>query len=136
MKLDLIFSKIFIALTSLAFFNLTNAQDLVSNELIELFPAPQKSIDYSKPLKNSNNEAEFLISSVFLFYKTFISSQDKPSCIFTPSCSVYSVQAFKKKGIFLGWIYTFDRLSRCHPLVSPNQYPIDNKKQRYYDPVE
>ncbi len=121
------------------FFSFTkiHAQNLVDDDLKKLFKVHEHHVDYSKPLKNAKNEATMLISAVFLFYKTFISSQDKPSCVFTPSCSVYSMQAFQKKGLFMGWLYTFDRLTRCHPPLGKTQfYPFDNKTQRYYDPVE
>lgn len=92
--------------------------------------------DYKAPLKTSKNEFSVVISTGFLFYKTFISSQDKPSCIFTPSCSEYSVEAFKRKGPVIGLLQTFDRLSRCHGFVNPRHYPINPKNKLFYDPVD
>ena len=91
--------------------------------------------DYAAPIKESNNDISTIVSVGFLFYKSFISSQDNPSCVFTPSCSEYAVQAIHQKGFLVGWLMTFDRLSRCHGLVGHHHYPIDIEHKRYYDPV-
>jgi len=112
------------------------AQNLIDDDLRNLFPPPSSHHhDFAKPLKESKNEVQFLMSALFYIYKEFISSQDSPSCIFTPSCSVYSIQAFQKKGLFAGWLYTFDRLMRCHGFADPHQYPLDPKTRRFYDPL-
>lgn len=112
-------------------------QVLADPELCSLFDSRDTlQPDYSSPLKNSSRETEIIFSFGFLFYKTFISSQDTPSCVFTPSCSEYAVQAIREKGLIVGWLYSFDRLSRCHSLVHMDHYPFDNEKKRFYDPVE
>jgi uncharacterized protein len=84
---------------------------------------------------SNNNEAQLLASLFFLFYKQFISSQDMNSCVFTPSCSVYTMQSVKSKGFIIGIISGFDRLSRCHPL-GQKYYPIDPVTKKLYDPVQ
>jgi len=130
-------AKVFLGLVFFFLFFIANGQQIVDNELSKLFAyATPEKIDYSKPLKKSTNEIKMLLSATFLFYKKFISSQDKPSCVFSPSCSVYAIKAFQKKGFFLGWLYTFDRLSRCHPLVKPTHYKYNSKIQRYEDPID
>jgi len=48
-------------------------------------------------------------------YQTFISKLIPPSCIYYPSCSEYSKQAFLKHGLLLGLYLTISRLLRCHP---------------------
>lgn len=93
-------------------------------------------VDHTGHLTSATGDITILASAGFLIYKTFISSQDKPSCIFTPSCSEYAMQSIEKKGLFLGWLSAFDRLSRCHGLVDHKHYPVDPKKQRFYDPVD
>lgn len=114
-----------------------DAQTINYQELKSLFTSADTGRqDYGKALRESENEIDLTISTLFLTYKTLISSQDTPKCIFTPSCSVYAVQAYQKKGLFIGWLSTFDRLSRCHGLVDPRHYPIDPDKKRFYDPVE
>jgi putative component of membrane protein insertase Oxa1/YidC/SpoIIIJ protein YidD len=76
------------------------------------------------------------VTTGFLVYKTFISSQDKPSCVFTPSCSEYALESIRTKGLVLGWLNAFDRLSRCHGLVHHKHYEFDIEKMRYSDPLE
>jgi len=127
----------FVIVLNLIFVIEINGQSLADQELKTLFnSADTVSQDYAKPLRESDNEIDITVSTIFLFYKTFISSQDMPTCIFTPSCSEYAVEAFQKKGLFIGWLSTFDRLSRCHGLVKQNHYPFDFKKMRFYDPVQ
>lgn len=75
-----------------------------------------------------------VINAAFYIYKTFISSQDHMSCVFTPSCSEYAVQAIHKQGVILGLMNTFDRLTRCNGL-RPHDYAIDPRFQRFIDPV-
>lgn len=114
-----------------------NGQQIADHELKTLFNSTDTdSRNYVEPLRESENEIDIAVSTVFLFYKTFISSQDMPKCIFTPSCSEYAIEAFQKKGLFIGWLSTFDRLSRCHGLVKPDHYPFDLDKKRFYDPVQ
>ncbi|MCG6187508.1 membrane protein insertion efficiency factor YidD [Maribellus maritimus] len=102
-----------------------------------LFEAGEHVIPkYSSTGDKQKNELEFILATGFNTYKAFFSSQDNPSCVFYPSCSVYSVEAFQQKGLFLGTLYTFDRLSRCHRLVKANEYIYNPEKQRFYDPLK
>lgn len=84
---------------------------------------------------NNDNELEFIFSSLFLFYKSIISSQDGSRCTFTPSCSHYGLKAIKHYGFIRGGMATFDRLSRCNGL-SPENYEIDPKTKRLVDDVD
>jgi putative component of membrane protein insertase Oxa1/YidC/SpoIIIJ protein YidD len=112
------------------------AQINMDNEIKTLFrQADSVSHTYNMPLKESVNEFDILISLAFLVYKEVISSQDEPRCVFTPSCSEYAVEAFRKKGIVTGWLATFDRLSRCNRYALHSHYPFDKEKKRFYDPV-
>jgi putative membrane protein insertion efficiency factor len=74
--------------------------------------------------KNNQNEMQFTFSMFFLFYKSFISSQDNSRCNFTPSCSEYALQSIKKFGLLKGSLNAMDRLSRCNGLA-PEQYEVD-----------
>ena len=84
--------------------------------------------------KGVNSEVDFVFTSLFIFYKSFISSQDGNSCTFTPSCSEYMIQAIRKKGVILGTMAGFDRLTRCNGL-SPEKYGYDQEKHVLIDPV-
>ena len=66
------------------------------------------------------------------FYKTFISSQDIGSCVFIPSCSVYSYRSIKKRGLVIGLFATADRLCRCHP-YDTKWYKWDDRTQHLED---
>lgn len=48
-------------------------------------------------------------------YQLIISPWLGPSCRFTPTCSQYGLEAFKKYGIFKGFWLTAKRISHCHP---------------------
>ncbi|WP_081457036.1 membrane protein insertion efficiency factor YidD [Marivirga tractuosa] len=82
----------------------------------------------------NTNEIQFVFSGLFLFYKSFISSQDAQSCSFTPSCSVYALEAVKKQGVLKGMMNGFDRLSRCNSL-SPEKYEVDPETKLLIDPL-
>jgi len=126
----------FICISVMPCFTEVRGQSLTDGELRTLFSAADTiHSDYAEHLREAKNEVDITISATFLFYKTFFSSQDMPTCIFTPSCSEYAIQAFQKKGIIMGWLSTFDRLSRCHGLASPYDYHFDINKKRFYDPV-
>ncbi len=79
-----------------------------------------------KEAKNNKNEVQVVFSGLFLFYKTFFSSQDQTVCTFTPSCSEYGIIAVKHFGMVRGGVMTMDRLSRCNGL-SPGNYELDKK---------
>ena len=57
-------------------------------------------------------------------YQLIISPLLGPQCRFTPTCSHYALQAFKKYGIFKGFWLTVKRISRCHPLGGQGYDPV------------
>lgn len=91
--------------------------------------------DQYEHVHQNTNEVQLLFSGLFLFYKSFISSQDAQSCSFTPSCSVYALEAVKKQGVLKGMMNGFDRLSRCNSL-SPEKYEIDPETSLLIDPLK
>ncbi len=52
-------------------------------------------------------------AALILSYQYFISSQDRPSCMFTRSCSRFALDAVKSKGLLVGTLFAADRLQRC-----------------------
>ena len=81
---------------------------------------------------NNKNEVQAVFSGLFLFYKSFISSQDLTVCTFTPSCSEYGILAVKEHGVLKGGFLTMDRLTRCNGL-SPEKYEVDKAKMLLKD---
>lgn len=57
-------------------------------------------------------------------YQIFLSPYLPNSCRFTPTCSVYSVDAFKKHGFFKGLWLSVRRISRCHPWGGHGYDPV------------
>uniref|UniRef100_K3ZLU1 Membrane protein insertion efficiency factor YidD n=2 Tax=Setaria TaxID=4554 RepID=K3ZLU1_SETIT len=54
--------------------------------------------------------------SMLKFYKREISPLLPSSCRYVPTCSEYSMQAYKRYGVVKGTILTAWRLCRCNPL--------------------
>ena len=68
------------------------------------------------------------------FYQYFISSQDRPSCMFSKSCSNFALSAINTNGYILGIMMTADRLQRCHEL-GHGYYRTDPSTHLAIDPV-
>lgn len=45
-------------------------------------------------------------------------------CIFTPSCSVYSMEAYQRYGFLKGSLMTAKRLLRCNPMNKGGFDPV------------
>lgn len=45
-------------------------------------------------------------------------------CRFTPSCSVYAIEAIRYHGAIKGWGLAFRRLARCHPFCPGGYDPV------------
>lgn len=58
------------------------------------------------------------------FYQLCISPFTPPSCRFTPTCSQYGLEAFKKHGPIKGFYLTARRLLRCHPWGGSGYDPV------------
>ncbi len=76
------------------------------------------------------SELHVVLKGILKAYQQYISSQDRPVCKFTPSCSQYSAEAFRKAGVVKGALLASDRIQRCHGLVDT---PDGLRK---YDPIE
>lgn len=49
----------------------------------------------------------------------FLPFYPKPSCIFYPTCSEYSIECYKKYGFIQATRKTITRIGRCHPGNEP-----------------
>ena len=66
------------------------------------------------------------------FYKKHISPRKGgPCCRFVPSCSSYAIEAFEKRGFFMGMILTVWRILRCNPCSVGGYDPVPEKGFRY-----
>lgn len=57
-------------------------------------------------------------------YQWILSPLIGPSCRFTPTCSNYALEAFRKYGVLKGFWLTVKRISRCHPWGGHGEDPV------------
>lgn len=59
------------------------------------------------------------------FYRKHLSGlKPAPTCRFCPTCSAYSLEAFEKRGFFVGLALTLWRILRCSPLSPAGYDPV------------
>ena len=63
-------------------------------------------------------------------YRKIISPIKPPCCRFTPTCSAYAIEAFHKRGFFVGLILTIGRILRCNPFFKGGYDPVPEKGLR------
>ncbi|NSL89748.1 membrane protein insertion efficiency factor YidD [Chitinophaga solisilvae] len=68
------------------------------------------------------------LSYPFIFlikiYQWFISPLLGSKCRYTPTCSQYGLEAFKKYGVFKGGYLTIKRILSCHPWGGHGYDPV------------
>ena len=60
-------------------------------------------------------------------YRKFISPIKPPCCRFTPTCSAYALEAYKKRGFFVGSALSLCRILRCNPFFKAGFDPVPEK---------
>jgi len=64
-------------------------------------------------------------------YQKYLSPLKRnPTCRFTPTCSAYAVEAFIKRGFFVGLALSIWRVLRCNPFGGFGYDPVPEKKSR------
>ena len=63
-------------------------------------------------------------------YRKIISPLKPPCCRFRPTCSAYAIEAFQKRGFFVGLILTIGRILRCNPFSKGGYDPVPEKGLR------
>ena len=63
-------------------------------------------------------------------YQKFISPIKPACCRFTPTCSQYALEAFTKRGFFVGFGLTVWRILRCNPFSKGGYDPVPEKKKK------
>lgn len=66
----------------------------------------------------------FLLIGLIKIYQYTISPYLMPSCRYTPSCSIYGVEAVKKHGPFKGGWLTLKRFISCNPWGGNGYDPV------------
>ncbi|MEA3265802.1 MAG: membrane protein insertion efficiency factor YidD [Candidatus Fermentibacteria bacterium] len=65
-----------------------------------------------------------ILIAVVRIYRRVLSPLLPPSCIYTPTCSVYAEEALRKHGAFRGLLMATKRILRCHPWHSGGYDPV------------
>ena len=94
-------------------------------------PKPQEVVRFNP---QETSELKLAATGLIRLYQKFISSQDGPSCGFSPSCSRFGMACIQEYGVFRGILLTADRLIRCNGSQS-RHYHKDNVTDKYMDPV-
>ena len=94
-------------------------------------PKPQEVVRFNP---QETSELKLAATGLIRLYQKFISSQDGPSCGFSPSCSRFGMACIQEYGVFRGVLLTADRLLRCNGSQS-RHYHKDNVTGKYIDPA-
>ncbi len=66
----------------------------------------------------------FLFIFIIKIYQLMVSPFLMNSCRFSPTCSQYGIDAFKKHGVLKGFMLTFKRIIKCHPWGGSGYDPV------------
>ena len=100
---------------------------------LSAFASSDKAEKSQNKSEQKNNPGYYVVS----IFKKYISPIDSDRCPSYPTCSSYSLKAFKKHGFIRGWLMTVDRLiheGREEKKVSPS-VTVDGI-DKIYDPIE
>ena len=58
-------------------------------------------------------------------YRKYVSPlKRRPTCIYTPTCSQYAIEALEKYGFLKGSFLAVKRILRCHPFAKGGYDPV------------
>ena len=75
-------------------------------------------------IKQSNRLLAKLFIYMVRIYQKYISPMRGPTCRFYPTCSQYSIEAYKKYGAMKGTYLTIRRILKCHPFHPGGYDPL------------
>ncbi len=67
---------------------------------------------------------KILICLVRLYQKYLSPLKRNSSCIYTPTCSLYAIEALEKYGALKGMYLAVRRILRCHPFHKGGYDPV------------
>ena len=65
-------------------------------------------------------------------YRLVLSPWLGSACRFTPTCSVYSLEALERHGAAAGAYLTVARIARCHPWCAAGFDPVPERAPRLF----
>ncbi len=63
------------------------------------------------------------------FYQIAISPYTPSTCRYDPSCSQYTIEALKKRGLIVGLWLSLKRIFSCHPWGGSGYDPVPKKNK-------
>ena len=70
------------------------------------------------------------------FYQKFLSPLKRnPCCRFSPTCSAYALEAFQKRGFFIGFALSVRRVLRCNPFGAGGYDPVPERKRKKHKKI-
>lgn len=73
---------------------------------------------------------KYLMIGLIRLYRKFISPIKPQCCRFTPTCSAYALEAFQKRGFFVGLLLSVWRILRCNPFCKGGYDPVPERGLR------
>lgn len=67
---------------------------------------------------------KFIIELIKLYRRYLSPLKKRNSCIYTPTCSLYAIEAVEKYGIFKGGFLACKRIIRCNPFSKGGYDPV------------
>ena len=64
------------------------------------------------------------IIALIRLYQKHISANTPPVCRFSPTCSAYAIEAYRRHGVILGTGLALWRILRCNPLFPGGDDPV------------
>ena len=65
-----------------------------------------------------------VILDINLYQKFLSPLKGRPTCIYTPTCSQYAIEALEKYGFLKGSFLAVKRILRCHPFAKGGYDPV------------
>lgn len=116
----------------LPFANIQEAVVTILKTIAENKPEENKPEEESEPASKSKSGFWGVVRKILIFpfiilikfYQVCISPLKPATCRFTPTCSQYAVEAFRKHGVFKGFYLAARRILRCHPWGGHGYDPV------------
>lgn len=67
---------------------------------------------------------KIMIYLINLYRKYLSPLKRRPTCIYTPTCSQYAIEALEKYGFLKGSFLAVKRILRCHPFAKGGYDPV------------
>ena len=116
----------------LPFAKILEAVVTILKTIAENKPEENKPEEESEPAAKSKGGIWSVVRKILIFpfvilikfYQVCISPLKPATCRFTPTCSQYAIEAFRKHGVFKGFYLAARRILRCHPWGGHGYDPV------------